>query len=61
VSPEEAEIGRAVAYRAHPGATPEPGRIVSIRTIDTGMVHVAYRGDWNAKATRLEDLEMREP
>jgi len=57
VSPEQATVGRGVVYRAHPEARPEDGRITSVHALDTGIVHVLYRGDSTAKATRLTDLE----
>jgi hypothetical protein len=57
MTPEQAEIGRAVVYHAHPDARPEDGRITSVHAIQTGVVHVLYDGDNTAKATRLVDLE----
>jgi hypothetical protein len=57
VTPEQATIGRGVVYRAHPEARAEDGQIVSLHALDAGMVHVLYRGDSTAKATRLVDLE----
>lgn len=58
MTPEQATVGRGVVYRPHPGARAEDGQIVATHALDAGMVHVLYRGDSTAKATRLADLEL---
>lgn len=57
MTPEQAEVGVAVVYRAHPDARPEDGQITSTHALDRGIVHVLYAGDTTAKATRLVDIE----
>ena len=57
MTPEQAVIGRGVVYRGYPDSDPEDGQIVSVHALDTGMLHVLYRGDSTPKATRLADLE----
>lgn len=56
MTPEQATVGRAVVYRGYPDSDPEDGQIVSVHALDAGMVHVLYRGDTTAKATRIVDL-----
>lgn len=51
---EDCIVGRAVVYRAHPGAEPEDG--VIHRVTASGIVFVRYFGDLAPKATRPEDL-----
>lgn len=58
MTPEQATVGRGVVYRGYPDSDPEDGQIVSVHALDAGMVHVLYRGDTSAKATRLADLEL---
>lgn len=57
MTPEQAQIGVSVLYRAHPDARPEEGFIMSTRSLDRDIVHVLYVGDITPKATRLADLE----
>lgn len=59
MSPEQAAIGRTVVYRSHPKASAEEGKIVSLQSLDVGIVHVVYRGDdsMTPKATYLTDLD----
>lgn len=57
MTPEQAEIGTRVLYRAHPDARAELGRISSTQALATqGIVHVLYDGDGTPKPTRLVDL-----
>lgn len=56
MTPEDAQVGMAVVYRAHPDARPEDGQITSLHALDRGIVHVLYAGDTTPKATRLVDL-----
>lgn len=58
MTPEQAQIGVSVVYRAHPDARPEDGFIMSTRSLDRDIVHVLYVGDVTPKATRLADLEV---
>lgn len=58
MTPEQATVGRAVVYRAHPEARPEDGVIKSVHAVGQGIAHVLYDGDGTAKATRLADLEL---
>ena len=52
----EAHVGQGVVYRQnHPDAKPEDGTIVGVRH---PYVMVLYAGDYNAKATRPEDLTL---
>lgn len=61
MTPEQARVGRGVVYRARPEARPEDGQITSVHALDRGIVHVLYRGDGTAKATRLVDLTVTAP
>ena len=48
-------IGRAVLFRPYPGALPEAGVITTVRG---SQVFVLYKGDYYAKNTRPQDLEL---
>lgn len=61
MTPEQARVGRGVVYRGYPDSDPEDGQITSVHAINRGMVHVLYRGDTTAKATRLVDLTPTAP
>lgn len=54
---ERFEVGDAVVYVPHPGATPEDGVVVRA-SMDPTLVFVKYAGhpDAPAKATRVVDL-----
>lgn len=52
----EKHVGQNVIYRQnHPDAEPEDGKIVGVRF---PYAMVLYAGDYNAKATRPEDLTL---
>lgn len=51
-------IGSGVVYQPRPGAPREDG---VIRSVVGTLAMVQYKGDFHAKATRVEDLELLTP